>query len=220
MVLRYYGHSMFLLSLENGYRILTDPYGDFYQYPKRVLHADLVTVSHHHHDHDAIDMVEGDKTVLDKAGIFHPGAGVTVRGIPCWHDEVRGAKRGSNLIFLIEAEGLRIAHLGDLGHVLDAAQARAAAVPDVLLVPVGGTYTTDAIAAAKNVALLRPKVTIPMHYQTRFNAEMPITDETPFLALMGVKPEPMQLLRLTKGDLSERPPVLLMQVTAPDETAR
>ena len=218
MVLRYYGHSMFLLSLENGYQILTDPYGDFYQYPKHTLHADLITVSHHHRDHDAVNTVPGEKTVLDRAGTFHPAPGVAVRGISCWHDEARGAKRGPNLIFLMEAEGLRVAHLGDLGHVLDAAQVKAVAMPDVLLIPVGGTYTTDAQAAARNVALLRPRVTIPMHYQTRFSAEMPITDEKPFLALMGAQPEPIRLLRLTKGDLSERPPVMLMRVTAPEES--
>lgn len=218
MILRYYGHSMFTLSLENGYQILMDPYGDFYQYPKRTLHADLVTVSHHHHDHDALGMAPDAKMVLDKAGTFHPAQGVTVKAVPCWHDDARGAKRGPNLIFQIEAEGLRVVHLGDLGHLLDAAQVKAVAMPDVLLMPVGGYYTIDAQAAVQNIALLHPRVTVPMHYKTRYSMEMPIEDEQPFLALCGVRPEPMPLVRLTKGDLAERPPVLLMQVTAPQET--
>lgn len=214
MILRYYGHSLFTIQLESGYTILTDPYGTFYDYPQRPLQADLVTVSHHHHDHDALDMVTGYQTVLDRAGHYEPSAGLTAMAIPCWHDDMQGQKRGPNLIFVLEAEGLRIAHMGDLGHTLDAALVKAIGTIDVLLMPVGGTYTVDARAAVQNVALLRPRVTIPMHYRTRFSMDMPITDEKPFLTLMGISPEPMPLVRLTKGDISERPPVLLMQVTA------
>ena len=214
MILRYYGHSLFTIQLESGYTILTDPYGAFYEYPRRTLHADLVTVSHHHRDHDSLAMVAGVQTVLDKAGRFDPAPGVAAAAIPSWHDDMQGQKRGPNLIFVLEAEGLRIAHLGDLGHVLDAAQVKAIGTVDVLLTPVGGTYTVDAHAAAQNVALLRPRVTIPMHYQTRYSLDMPITDERPFLALMDADPEPMPLCRLTSSDISERPPVLLMQVTA------
>ncbi len=214
MILRYYGHSLFTMQLESGYTILTDPYGAFYAYPRRTLQADLVTVSHHHHDHDSLDMVAGVQTVLDKAGRFDPAPGVVATGIACWHDDAHGQKRGPNLIFVLEAEGLRIAHLGDLGHVLDAELVKSIGPLDVLLTPVGGNYTVDARAAQQNMALLRPRVTIPMHYQTRYNLDMPITDEKPFLAVMGVNPEPMPLCRLTSGDISERPPVLLMQVTA------
>ena len=214
MIIRYYGHSLFTMTLENGFTILTDPYGDFYQYPKRTLRADVVTVSHHHHDHDSLNIVTGQPVVLDKQGVFTPARGVVITGVPSKHDAQSGAQRGDNLIFTVEAEGLRLTHLGDLGHVLTAAQRQAIGTPDVLFTPVGGYYTTDAQTAFENVALLKARIAIPMHYRTAFDMEMPIDTEKPFLALMQATPLPMRVCRLTKPDLSERPAVILMAVTA------
>lgn len=216
MIVRYYGHSLFTFTLESGTVLLTDPYGAFYGYPQRTLHADVVTVSHHHHDHDSLAMVSGKPVVIDLAGAHSPAPGVKVTGTPTWHDGEGGSKRGGNLVFVIEAEGLRIAHLGDLGHVLAERQRAAIGPVDVALVPVGGLYTTDAAVAAQNVRLLAPRLTIPMHYRTPYDPDMPIETEAPFLALMGVKCEPLPLLRLTAGDLGERPAVLLLAVTDPD----
>lgn len=213
MILRYYGHSLFTLAFENGFTLLTDPYDDFYSYPKRTLRADIVTVSHQHHDHNALGMVDGQPQVFDKLGIFCPAQDIIITGVASKHDGSDGAQRGDNIIFVIEAEGLKIVHLGDLGHVLTERQRLSIGTPDVLFTPVGGLYTTDANAAFENVKLLHPRVTIPMHYRTRFSAEMPITTEHPFLEQMHAAPTPMHLLRLTKGDLSERPPVILMDIT-------
>ena len=148
--------------------------------------------------------------VLDKAGAHLPKAGITVRGIPAFHDELQGKKRGTNLIFLIEAEGLRLAHLGDLGHRLGPEQTPALQSLDVLLLPVGGYYTIDAATALAVMEDLAPKVAIPMHYRTRANPDMPIAPVSEFLALAGVSPEPMALLRFTAQDISQRPPVVLM----------
>lgn len=212
MILRYYGHSLFTLAFENGFTLLTDPYGDFYDYPKRTLKADIVTVSHYHHDHDALGMVEGKPQVFDKLGVYSPIADIILTGVASKHDAKDGAQRGDNLIFIIEAEDMKIVHMGDIGHMLTDRQRQYIGTPDVLLTPVGGLYTTDAKAAYDNVKLLRPRVVIPMHYRTRFSAEMPITTEKPFLELMHANPEPMPLLRLTKGDISERPPVILMDI--------
>ena len=112
MILRYYGHSLFTLALECGVTLLTDPYGDFFDYPRQRLQADIVTISHHHHDHDAISMVAGNAVVLDQPGGFTPAPGLRVTGIPGWHDTQNGAQRGNNLMFVIETEGLRIVHMG------------------------------------------------------------------------------------------------------------
>lgn len=213
MILRYYGHSLFTLAFENGFLLLTDPYGDFYDYPKQTLPADMVTISHHHHDHDALSMVAGKPQVFDMLGVYSPVADIILTGVGSKHDEMDGVQRGENIIFVIEAEGLKIVHMGDIGHVLTDRQKLFIGKPDVLFTPVGGFYTTDAKTAYENVKLLGPRVVIPMHYKTRFSAEMPITTEIPFLELMHANPEPMKLLRLTKGDISERPPVILMDIT-------
>ncbi|MCE5343444.1 MAG: MBL fold metallo-hydrolase, partial [Eubacteriales bacterium] len=135
MILRYYGHSLFTLTLENGLVMLTDPYGDFYAYPRRKLKADVVTISHHHHDHDAVEMVTGNPAIIDRVGVASPAPGLILTGVPSKHDEQNGVKRGDNLIFIIEAEGLKLIHMGDIGHVLNEQQRYAIGRPDVLMTP-------------------------------------------------------------------------------------
>ena len=213
MILRYYGHSLFTLALECGVTLLTDPYGDFFDYPRQRLQADIVTISHHHHDHDAISMVAGNAVVLDQPGNYTPAPGLRVTGIPGWHDTQNGAQRGNNLMFVIETEGLRIVHMGDIGHRLTERQCLQLGTPDLLLIPVGGNYTIDAKTAVEIVSRLHPRITIPMHYQTKYDRQMPIQTETPFLQLMDAQPVPIPVARFTPGDLSERPPVMLMSVT-------
>ncbi|MDD3214263.1 MAG: MBL fold metallo-hydrolase [Eubacteriales bacterium] len=213
MILRYFGHSLFTIALESGTVILTDPYGVFYDYPRHQFNANIVTVSHQHHDHNAVDMMRGNPTVIDRVGVFSPEPGVIITGIASKHDAQNGAKRGDNIIFIIEAEEMKLVHMGDIGHVITDRQRHQIGTPDVLMLPVGGNFTTDAEAAAENVRLLKPHVAIPMHYQTQYNRDMPIQTEQPFLSLMRVQPEPMPLCRFTKGDLSQRPAVILMAVT-------
>lgn len=210
MVLHFYGHSFFTLTLSDGTVIATDPYGDFYEYPRRLLRADFCTISHHHHDHDGLQYLSGSPVVLDTPGPHPAGDHLTITGIPSWHDDAEGAKRGHNLIFLIEADGLRIAHLGDLGHPLTEAQRVQIGRPDILLLPVGGYYTIDAAQAVMVLEQLQPRVFIPMHYRTRANPGMPIAGLSAFLRLLSQSPEPMTLCRITREDLSERSGLLVM----------
>ncbi|HNW86553.1 MAG TPA: MBL fold metallo-hydrolase [Candidatus Limiplasma sp.] len=218
MILRYYGHSLFTMAFQSGLTLLTDPYGEFCNYPRQTLKADIVTVSHHHHDHDAVSMVAGSPTVLDQPGVHSPSRDILVTGVPAKHDAVNGTKFGDNIIFVVEADGLKIVHLGDLGQILTERQRQAIGTPDVLLTPVGGHYTTDAALAVENIRILRPRITVPMHYQTQHNMEMHIQTEQPFLTLMKTSPKPMPLCRITAGDLPQRPAVILMAVTAPTES--
>lgn len=103
-----------------------------------------------------------------------------VTGFPSFHDEAGGSKRGPNIIFLIEAEGLRVCHLGDLGHTLEPWQAKKIGPPDVLLVPVGGFYTIGPDGAVQVVDLLKPRYVVPMHYKTSY-IDFPIETPEPFL---------------------------------------
>lgn len=210
MVLRYYGHSLFTVTLDGGTVILTDPYNRFCRYPRRELAADVVTISHHHYDHDALEVVMGKPTVLDEAGYYLPADDIVVTGIETFHDNHEGARRGKNVIFVIDAEGVRLAHLGDLGHLPDDAQIEAIGRPDVLFVPVGGTFTLDAARAVRCVEILNPRMTVPMHYQTRFSEDLGIAPVTEFLRLMGSCPEPVMEFRLQKETLKSLPKVLVM----------
>lgn len=212
MILRYFGHALFTMTLDGGTTILTDPYGSFCRYPRRSLEADIVTISHHHYDHDALEIVYGKPVVLDEAGYYMPADGIIITGIPTFHDNHEGLRRGKNIVFIIAAEGLRIVHLGDLGHLPDEVQREAIGEVDVLLIPVGGTFTLNAQRAFQCVELLKPRVTVPMHYQTRFSVDLGVATETEFLQLMHICPEPMMECKISKETIGELPKLLLMDI--------
>ena len=149
--------------------VVTDPYGLVAgKFPKDVT-ADIVTVSHGHEDHNAMTNVRS--TLANNSVFFiqYPGEyeikEVSIIGIPCWHDEKKGEERGKNTIYVVEIDGLRIAHLGDLGEKLTAGQLEEMGAIDVLLVPVGGVFTIDAKTAAEVIKQVDPLVAIPMHFQ-------------------------------------------------------
>lgn len=215
MILRYMGHSFFTMTTEKGTVIATDPYGALERYPRRRVPAHVCTVSHHHFDHDGLECVTGHPLVIDQPGSYRPEADVAITGIPVCHDHHNGEHRGSNTIFVFEIEGLRIAHCGDLGHLPTPAQIKALSGLDVLLLPVGGTFTLDDKEAFTTMGLLKPKVTIPMHYHTQYT-DMNIAPVDGFLRLAGVRPQPVSLLRLTPADMSERESVILMDMLPPE----
>ncbi|MDI3480643.1 MAG: hypothetical protein PWQ97_298 [Tepidanaerobacteraceae bacterium] len=183
MKIRWLGHASFLLESQSGTRIVTDPFDGSVGYRIPKIEADIVTVSHDHYDHNYVEGVQGDPEILKTAGDFNIG-GIGIKSIPAFHDEVKGAKRGPNLIFVFKIDGLRICHVGDLGHLLSKAQEEQIGRPDVLLVPVGGTFTLDAEGAAEVVNQLSPKMVIPMHFKTPA-VSMPIDSVDKFLEKMG-----------------------------------
>ncbi|MEG0049122.1 MAG: MBL fold metallo-hydrolase [Clostridia bacterium] len=214
MIIKYMGHSFFTFTMENGTVIATDPYGTFCQYPNRSIRADICTISHHHSDHDGLSSIQGAPLVLDQAGAYRTEADIRIKAIPTKHDDQHGALRGSNLFFVLEAEGLRIGHAGDLGHLVTAEQQKQIGPLDLLLLPVGGYYTLDAQTAFNVQKRLSPKVTIPMHYKTAYSKEMPIAEVDGYVALTGLHCTPMPLLRIAKEDVSERESVIVLAVEA------
>jgi L-ascorbate metabolism protein UlaG (beta-lactamase superfamily) len=174
--LTWYGRSCFLLETAAGTRVLIDPIPKSLGYALPVgLRADLVVVSHEHPDHNNLGMVTGKPRVVrgltaDKKGWAHIDErfrDVSVRSVGVYHDDRRGALRGLDTVFIFEVGGLRIAHLGDLGHTLDDDELEAIGSVDVLLVPVGGGTTLDAYQATRVVDQLHPRLmVVPMHYKT------------------------------------------------------
>ena len=156
MKLTWYGHACFLAETAAG-SIVFDPYspGSVPGLTLPPLKADAVHCSHGHGDHCYTDGV----TLSGRT------PGFTLRTIPSFHDNRGGVLRGKNRIAIVESEGLRLVHLGDLGHLLSKEQLNEIGRPDVLLIPVGGHYTIDASAAAQVVRDLNPVLTIPMHYR-------------------------------------------------------
>lgn len=210
MLIRHIGHAEFLLELENGLRIVTDPYDASCGYPMVNLNADAVLVSHHHHDHDAVDTIQGAPQIIDFAGERTLTPDVKLTAINAWHDDAQGTKRGGTLLFLLEAEGMRIAHLGDLGCSLNAEQLSVLSPVDILMVPVGGFFTIDAKKAKEIAEQLEAKVILPMHYRTDVNASWPIAPVEEFLKLYDEAPEYPSLLRVTSGDISCQPHLVVL----------
>jgi L-ascorbate metabolism protein UlaG (beta-lactamase superfamily) len=170
MKIKYYGHSAFKLTTDEGVGIIFDPYqsGAFdgaLTYGRITDEADIVLTSHDHDDHNYTKDIGGAFTRINVAGA-HVVKGIKVKGIPAHHDGSMGKDRGNNLIFVVEADGVVVAHMGDLGHTLDKDTLREIGNIDVLLLPVGGFFTIDAQQATKVMDDLKPAITIPMHFKT------------------------------------------------------
>ena len=165
MEIKWYGHSCFLLTGESGVRILMDPPDASTGYRIAPMQADIVTASPSHHDHNNFALALGEPARVTEAGVPE-FPGVTITGIPWWHDDARGEKRGENMLFVVELDGMRVLHAGDIGALPDGETVQRLGMIDVLLVPVGGFYTIDHKEALELCNLLKPKVVIPMHYKT------------------------------------------------------
>ncbi|MDO8487951.1 MAG: MBL fold metallo-hydrolase [bacterium] len=163
MEFSYLGHSAFKLKGKTA-TLVTDPYdAKVGKFPKDTT-ADIVTVSHDHFDHNQVKLISGSPFVIDSAGEYEV-KGVSVVGVGSWHDNSGGSERGANVLYVIEMDGLRICHAGDLGHKLTDPQLEALGSLDIVLLPVGGTFTLDAKQAAEVVQQLDPWIVIPMHHQ-------------------------------------------------------
>jgi L-ascorbate metabolism protein UlaG (beta-lactamase superfamily) len=167
MKIKYLGHAAFAITSDRGVKIITDPYGTSPDLTYREIteSADIVTVSHDHHDHCNVAAVGGNPQVLRRAETA-TAKGIKFKGVISYHDDERGRLRGGNIIFCFEVDRVRLCHLGDLGHLLDSKQKAEIGRVDILFIPVGGYYTIDAKTATEVCDQLKPKLIIPMHYRT------------------------------------------------------
>ena len=163
MKITYLGHSCFLFESDSGTKLMVDPYTRVgYELPNG-LTADMVLTSHGHFDHNYTQAIEGEYTLLNEPGKYNV-AGVEVEGFYTWHDPKQGALRGNNVIFHFTIDGVRFCHFGDLGETYNEDVAAKLEGAEVWLMPVGGTYTIDAVQALEYIEKLSPKLVIPMHY--------------------------------------------------------
>ncbi len=179
MKVKWLGHSAFVITSDTGIKIITDPYttDDRLSYGEIKESADIVTVSHDHSDHNNVSAVRGNPEIVRGTTEIK---GIKFRGIPTYHDEAKGQQRGNNTIFCFELDGVKVCHLGDLGHPLNERQAAELGEVDILLVPVGGFYTIDATAASQVCERLKPRVIIPMHYRNN-KCAFPVSGVDEFL---------------------------------------
>jgi len=208
--IKWLGHSCFLITSSEGVKILTDPFDDQVGYEVPSEEADIVTTSHNHFDHNNIDAVRGEFIHIKEPG-FYSEHGIDIKGVATFHDEVSGKKRGNNVIFKFNVDGIEVCHCGDLGHIPTSAQAEEIGRVDVLLLPVGGTFTVDAKGAFEVAKLLKPAVIIPMHFKTA-DTDFTIDGVDKFVAVAGSGERAgRQEIEINKENIKSMPPVLILE---------
>lgn len=201
----YFGHSSFKISGRDA-SVVTDPFNPTMlgiRYPK--VSADIVTVSHDHEDHNYVSAVSDVHKIISGPGEYEV-RGISIIGIGTYHDDKKGTERGNNTIYVYEVDGIRIAHLGDLGHKLSESQINLIGDIDVLMVPVGGVYTIDAQTAIEVTQSIEPNIIIPMHYKIpglKEDVFGELLEATKFTSALGAQVEEMPKLSLKPGAVSE-----------------
>ena len=198
---RFFGHNCIRIKAKEAV-ILTDPVDKITGYAMAKQTADIVTISHEHPGHTNLAAVKPDFQVVRGPGEYEMHE-VFITGIRTYHDTNQGRDRGYNTIFLFEVEGMKIGHLGDLGHPLNSEQAEALEDCDVLLVPAGGGDIISPEQAAEVISQIGPKLVIPLQYAT------PIGDRNlgelgRFCKSLGVPvPEPEEKFTLRQSELTD-----------------
>lgn len=178
VTLRWFGMSMFQLETSAGKKIVFDPHA-IPEFGRNLVQADVILCSHLHSDHTQTSIVENAKSARLFYGVEQAKKGrtpewkavnekvgqISIRAVGLYHDNDDGLVRGKVSAFIVECDGLKFCHLGDLGHELTAAQVKAIGPVDVLMVPCGGIYTINGDGAKRAVAKLKPRLyVLPMHY--------------------------------------------------------
>ena len=204
--IRWHGHSCF--EVTNDITLVTDPHdGKSIGIPAPTVTGDIILVSHDHYDHNSVKTVEkeGSKVITDERK--RTISDVEISGVPSFHDEERGAKRGKNIIFKFVMGGIRFCHLGDLGHEIDNETAEKIGDVDVLFIPVGGTFTVDDKHAWNVVKTIKPKIVVPMHYKIG-GLSLPISGIDAFLEQSPYKIVPVgNEIDIEKEELPEEPEI-------------
>lgn len=207
MRIKWHGQSLFEVKVKNLQKdlvkVVIDPFDKSLGLKVPRLPADILLVTHSHHDHSNISAVKGSPFLIDGPGEYEV-QGVMIKGIPAFHDEAQGEKRGKVTMYTIEAEEVRVAHLSDLGQPdLTEKQLDDLGEVNVLMVPVGGVYTIDAGGAQKVINQIEPQIVIPMHYKIP-NLDLDLHSVKKFLKKMGVKStSPKKKLYVKQKDLTD-----------------
>ncbi len=219
---RWFGQSFVQIETPGGKKVVFDPHA-IPAFGRPAVSADVLLISHEHDDHNQTEILaekparvfRGLKpatrgrspewnTINEKVG------GITIKSVGTYHDAEQGLARGKNTVFVVEADGLRFVHLGDLGHELSDQQIKAIGTVDVLFVPIGGVYTINGTQAKKVIEKLKPRLyAIPIHYGVPGYDDLLTADE--FLdGLTGVKKLTTNELTIPPDLKAEKPTVVLL----------
>jgi L-ascorbate metabolism protein UlaG (beta-lactamase superfamily) len=210
MKLKWLAHASFLITADDGTRIITDPYatGKGFDHAEIDETADIVTISHEHGDHNNAAAVKGNPQVIkDSAEV----KGISIKAIPTAHDDSGGSQRGKNNVYCFQVDDIKVCHLGDLGHLLTDNQVVEIGKVHVLLIPVGGHFTIDAKTAQMVADQVRARVIIPMHFKTD-KMNLPIAGVEEFLKDKdNVNRVDGSEVEFDRADLPSSPQIMVLQ---------
>lgn len=216
MIISWFGQSCFKIQGEKSI-LVTDPFDNSFGLKMPRLAADVVTTSHDHKDHNNTKMVKGitenQPFIIDSPGEYEV-KNIFIYGVKAYHDNKEGQERGENIIYRIGIDGISIAHLGDLGHALSNGQIEKLEGVDILMIPVGGSYTLNAKQATEVISQIEPQIVIPMHYHIPgLKTPKKLDSADTFCKEIGVCPtEKITKYKINKKDLpSEKMEIVILQ---------
>lgn len=199
MNITWYGHACFRIESKEG-SILIDPFNKDIGLKPPKIKDNLILVSHHHPDHDNTSDANPEAFIIDGPGEYEK-QGIYVRGIQSFHDKSGGKDRGLNTMYVIKCEDLVICHMGDYGQdKFEDHQLEEMGNVDILMIPVGGTYTIDYKEAVEVVKQIEPKIVIPMHYKLK-DLKLDVAGPEKFIKEIGLTPEKIDKLKIAKKNL-------------------
>jgi len=212
MELIWYGHSCFRLAERSMATVVTDPY-DCQQvgYDVLKLKADIVTISYNTPEYNNLNAVKGDPHPITGPGEFEIG-GVFITGVQTNGLSKHTAADIRNTLYVIEYNGVTVAHLGKLNRVPSQTEVEELGPINVALVPVGGSGSLNAAKAAEVISLLEPNIVIPMQYATRATT-LKLDPLNKFLKEMGLADvQTVPSLKLTSANsLPEETRVIVLE---------
>lgn len=213
MIIEWFGQSCFMITSENGTKILTDPFNKMLGYKLPEIKADIVSTSHDHSDHNNINAVKSNFIRIKKPGVFLKN-GIEIKGVETFHDKVSGSKRGKNTVYNFKVDEINVCHCGDLGHILNSNQIEEIGKVDILLLPVGGLATINAVDAAQVMKQLMPTIVIPMHYRTKalgLIGYMLFAKVDKFISVSGLKSKEYVKLEVNKANIKDYQGIVILK---------
>ncbi len=208
MEITWYGHSCFRVTERSMPTVVVDPYDHTsVGFKPLKIKGDIVAVSHDAPGHNFVSGVKGAEWELRGPGEYEIG-GVFITAVP-----MRGENKSRNLVFVLDYDGVSVAHLGDMSKPPSQTQLEAIGNVDVLLVPVGGGNALNASKAAEVVSMIEPGIVIPMHYKVE-GSTLKLNALKPFLQDMGVSEEKVEpSLKISKGASPQETKVVVLEAS-------
>lgn len=210
MIIKWLGHSSFFIQ-SSGVSLITDPFNPSIGLSFPDISANIITISHDHFDHSYREGIKGNPQIIDSAGDYELN-NIQIEGIKSFHDSQNGTIRGNNIIFKYNIEDMNIAHLGDLGHILSDEQINNLIPTDIVMIPVGGTYTIGPDDAIKVIRQINPKIIIPMHYHTSNLEISSLSTLDTFIQKNNLPHETLSELSITKDQLPAKPKIIVFRI--------